>query len=363
MHVEVIDDIGELHALEPAWTALADACGARVYDHPWWALPWWEHLGRGTLAVAAVREGSDLVGLGLFHEVGPAGGRIVRFLGHGLGSVHRLLVSPGRDDVADALWRSVLGRPGRVVQLFEYEEAAPGLDLLRRRVPSTCRVTGSEVCRAAELCDSFEQYWASRPKNLRRTVRRAQELAAESGIALEVDVVTSSDAVPAALEKMAAVFGAAERAHPRLNFFEGAYREFARTIVASAVERGSGWVVLVEADGDPIATETAFVGGRTATAGMARYDPAFARYSPGHLAARASFEQAFATGLAEMDLSVGDQPYKRLWTEREYRTVDVWASSSRLRYVAGETLMRALVKWRGRNRAEGATGSESRPAP
>jgi CelD/BcsL family acetyltransferase involved in cellulose biosynthesis len=52
-------DITTLHALErlvPEWEKLyAQAPHATPFQSPHWLMPWWKHLGRGTLATIAVR--------------------------------------------------------------------------------------------------------------------------------------------------------------------------------------------------------------------------------------------------------------------------------------------------------------------
>ncbi|WP_323792709.1 hypothetical protein, partial [Nocardioides sp.] len=97
-------------ALAPEWDALADACEAGPFARPLFALTWWRTLGTGELRVVTVRQDGELVALAPLHRrrVGPL--QVVRWLGHGLGTVAEALVRPDRPGADAALWGAATGR-------------------------------------------------------------------------------------------------------------------------------------------------------------------------------------------------------------------------------------------------------------
>src|SRR5437763_580018 len=107
VQVGAITDVDGLHDLTAEWTALADRAGARAFGYPFWCLPWFRRLGRGRPLVVTGRVDDELVALAPFHQRGLGGG-VVRFLGHGLGAVSRVLLAPGHEAAAEALWREAL---------------------------------------------------------------------------------------------------------------------------------------------------------------------------------------------------------------------------------------------------------------
>jgi CelD/BcsL family acetyltransferase involved in cellulose biosynthesis len=51
-----IASLAALERLRPEWEALwSEVPDASPFQHPAWLLPWWRHIGRGTLAAVAVR--------------------------------------------------------------------------------------------------------------------------------------------------------------------------------------------------------------------------------------------------------------------------------------------------------------------
>lgn len=104
MHLKQITTLAELEALRPAWDRLWEECpSATPFQSPDWLIPWWRHLGRGSLWVLALYEGGELSGLApLFRH---------RYFGLPLRGVS--LLGTGNSDYLD--W---LVRPGVLPQPF-----------------------------------------------------------------------------------------------------------------------------------------------------------------------------------------------------------------------------------------------------
>jgi CelD/BcsL family acetyltransferase involved in cellulose biosynthesis len=56
---QALGSLAPLEDLRAEWEALwASIPDATPFQHPAWLLPWWRHIGRGTLAAIAVRSPS-----------------------------------------------------------------------------------------------------------------------------------------------------------------------------------------------------------------------------------------------------------------------------------------------------------------
>src|SRR5437762_213060 len=153
--VEVIDSHEALQAMAGEWQALATAAGASPFSMPFWALAWWEHLGRGGLHVVTVRDKGRLVALAPLHRRPRVGGSVLRFLGHGLGAVSSVLVAPGEDEAGELVWSTLLADRRAFVDLVEYRDGGPGLLALRRRPAGSRVVTLRDMCPAIDMTGSL----------------------------------------------------------------------------------------------------------------------------------------------------------------------------------------------------------------
>ena len=332
-----ITDADELHALTAEWTALADRAGARAFGYPFWCLPWLRRLGRGRPLVLTARVGDELVGLAPFHRRGLAGAGIVRFLGHGLGAVSRLLLAPGHEGAADALWRTALAA-SRFAELLEYDGNAPALDGLGAS-GRRCEVRPRDVCPVIRTTGALEDWWAASDSELRRVLRRAERALDADGVSFETELVVDPDRVGAVLPELIAIHDAAEARNPRQHFLAGRWAPFTRDLLTTAAADGRLRLFVGRTAGRPVSFALLLLGGGSMAMWLNRFDPAFDRFSPGHLTLRAVVEAAFAEGVPEVDLLLGDARYKRLWAQGEYRTLTVHAATSVLVLKTGRAVL------------------------
>jgi CelD/BcsL family acetyltransferase involved in cellulose biosynthesis len=329
----VIDDLVDAERLRDEWRELADACEAGPVARPTFALHWWQHLGEGSLRVVTVREADRLVALAPLHarRAGPV--RVVRWLGHGLGSVAEALVRPGHEHAADLLWRTAAGR-GAVLDLVECDERGPlpsgngGL----RSVTTSPR----DACPVIDVSGDAEAHLAAPArKRVRRTVRVARRRLEEAGTPFTTVVADDAATLAAVLPDVRRVFDAAEAAQPRQHLLTGPWADFTEAVLREGVASGEV-VVLVGYIGDaPAVFDVVFVSARATAVWLGRFDPDAARFSPGHLLQCAGIDWAHAHGKAHIDLLLGDSYYKRLWAERAYGTLDVQAGPPSARRLLG----------------------------
>lgn len=353
--VETVSSVAQLEHLSEEWEQLASELSAGPFSMPAVAVPWWKHLGRGHLLVVVVRDGSGrLVGLAPLHERRIGGLEIVRWLGHGMGTVGQLLVRPGSSEVAEQVWAHLATSRRRVLQLVEYRYGGAGLDALRRSTAWTSHIELRDACPYIDLtgrATATDLLAEPGRRKLRQNMARVDRQLAELAEPLTIEVHTTPAAIEAVIADVTAIHDAAEAAHPRLHFLSEPYRDFTLDVLRGASRRGQLVAVVLRLGDRPVAFHVAIVTGRVASAWLARYDPVAADVAPGHVMLRAVVDWAAGLGLDGVDLQLGDDPYKLRWSSGTYDTLGVTAAQPSVLPMARSALATVDVLRRVRARA------------
>ncbi len=330
---EVIHDVARAEVLAEEWDELADATGAGPLVRPAYCLSWWRHMGPGRLMLAVVRDQGDVDRPGRLVALAPLHGRrmgpidVLRWLGHGLGTVSECLVLPGRPDAAALLWRTVAG-PRVVLDLVESRAGSPALAPLvaldrRRRRTS---VEPRDECPVIALeGDGLEHVRQPGAKNLRRVLKRADAALVDAGRSYRVEVATDVPAFERLLPDVLAVFDASEATKPRQHLLRAPYDGFVLEYLRQELPSGRAVALVGYLDDEPITFLLAMITPVTSTLStwISRYTPTSASFSPGHLLLRSAFEWSAGHGLHRVDQLLGVSQTKRQWSEETYTTVDV----------------------------------------
>ncbi len=345
MRLRVLTSPDELTALRPGWDELAEVSRASPFASWLWCSTWWRHLGEGRLHVVVCEESGAPVALAPLHDRQRLALRVTRFLGHGLGTVSELVVAPGHDEAGVRIFDHLLSSPNRFLELVEYRAPASGLlGPALAGAPSDVEVR--DRCPVIRLEGTLDDYLAARPKSLRRALRVAGQHLAEKGAQHRTEVVTTPERLQAVLPEVRAVYDLAERSAPRQHFLAGSLAEFTSELLGAAAEQGRLRLFLSRVDGQPVSFDMAFATDGRLSIWVGRFDPAFAQLSPGHLSQLAIVERAFQEGLDEVDLLLGDHPYKRRWSTGNYETLEVHAARSGGCLAAGRAVLRAGARRR-----------------
>lgn len=355
--VDVLDDLTAVRALVPEWSDLADACDAGPLSLPGFLLPWWEHLGRGRLHVITVRRAGTLVGLAPLHTRSRGRLEIVRWLGHGLGTVAELLIRPGHESAATRIWAELSGDRGRVLDLVEYRHGGGGLLELRRAGSWQSHCSLHETCLIVDLdgAESADRLIGAR-RNLRRQLARGQREIDEACLVHGVETATTVDQLSAVLPDMIAVQAAADADGSRVNLLAPPWREFTVSVLQRAAAEQRLMVHLGRLSGRPASFNVAFRTGDTMSNWLARVEPWARAFSPGHHLLQRIIADAGGAGLRRMDMLVGDDEYKRRWATGSYDTASVLAATPGLLPAARTAVSGIAAAHRLRSLVNGSVG-------
>lgn len=328
MTVEVLRSVSELRDITEPWAALADAADARFNMQPFWCVPWWKAVGKGELYVAVVESGGQLAALAPLYRERHFGVDTLRFLGSHMLGVSEVLVAPDQDGAGDELWDFLLNRPRSIVDLWQLRLVGPGAAALRRTEGHPRRVLLGPASPFVSLDGSWEDYWVTRRLKFRRELERTERAAERQGVPVRIEMALDPDDVDKRLPDVAKVFAAAERARSRLPMFSDVFRPFTLEMAQLAAEQSRLALFVLYLGDTPAATLFTLRGPITMGASGLRFDPDFAKFSPGMLLLRHIVEHAFASGCAVFDFGPRDVPYKREWATGAYDTVLIESFSS-----------------------------------
>jgi CelD/BcsL family acetyltransferase involved in cellulose biosynthesis len=342
LQVQVIDRLDAAELIADEWSDLADAVGVGPLSTPAFALAWWRHLGRGELRLVTVRNGAgELIGLAPLHErrVGPL--TVLRWIGHGLGTVAALITAESKADVAGTIWSAVPGT-SRVLDLTEFRHGGAGLAELRRSEDWSIHAELRDQCPTVDLhgAESVTDFLACPSRRgVRKQLAKIDRVLESGGHGLTLEVVTEPSDLPAAVAAIDPVFDAAERHRPRLHLLEPPYRAFLIDALTDTARRGRLALIIARIDGRPVAFDVHVTSGSVANAWLGRFDPAAAEWSPGHLLLRSGIEWALSAGMATIDLQLGADEYKRRWATGSYDTLRVVAAADPARLRASRAAL------------------------
>ncbi|HZO77137.1 MAG TPA: GNAT family N-acetyltransferase [Solirubrobacteraceae bacterium] len=312
-----VESLADFAAAQEDWCRLAGRSD-NVFSTWEWAELWWRHFGtRGSLTLARIRVGDEVVAVLPLYTARRTGLRMARLVGHG---------------VADQL--------GPVCDAGHFELALSALAqahhadlLLAERLPSerlTEAVGGSVLRDEASPMISisregeWEAYLGQRSANFRQQVRRRARKVAGAGVRFRL--VSEPAQLPTALDALIALHRA--RWGERSRAFAGERERFHREFAALALERHWLRLWMAEADGQPVA---AWYGFRFADVDyfyQSGRDPSWDRYRVGAALLEHTMRDAFADGMREYRLLRGDEAYKQRYAS-ETRTVGTVAFARR----------------------------------
>ena len=323
---------GDLEALEYTWRAFEERADCTVFQSFGWLSAWQRHIGRGKGVLPAVVIGRDAAGGILFLlplSVEPRRlARCLTWLGTGINDYNAPLLAPdfsralGPRALA-SLWPRILERIQRErdlrFDLIHFErmprrvgrQANPFLDM-----PVTAHPSGAYLTHLAGDWDAF--YARSRSSATRRRDRRKRKHLEEIGKVRFVtpcakeDLARSFDTLVAQKTRTFAAMGV-----PNM-FRRAGYTEFYRSLAMDETTRPIAHLSRLDVGSLAAAVSLGLRFRGSYYLVLSSYEGGeLSRLSPGSAHLHELMRHAIESGCTVFDFTVGDEPYKRDWSESE----------------------------------------------
>jgi CelD/BcsL family acetyltransferase involved in cellulose biosynthesis len=313
----VIEDVSQLDDLLGPWDGLAVGTGS-PFGAPAWALGWWRHAAPdgATLAVVAVQDGDELVGLAPFYSLSRLGITELRLLSGGWASRLGVLAQPGREgEVAAAIAESLAEPPLRadVIRWEAVDAASPWPSLLAEGRPEGRSDRIKDLSqRSAPLLylrhDSFEEWFAERSSHFRRNMRRDRRQIEKKGARFRLGNRASLERD---LDSFARLHSARQEHRGGSTAVNPGAMAALREIGAALIDEGRLRLWMIDGpDGEAISAHVFVSAGETTAFWNTGFDMEWSKHSPGAIGLIAAIEDSFERGEKVMDLGGGEAGYK-----------------------------------------------------
>ena len=311
----IVHDYGELRELEGEWRALAERRG-NVFITPEWFRCWLAHYGdeAGPFVPVLRRPDGTLAGLLPLVLTRPGRRRVLRLAGSSLGDRFHPVCDPDDEvEVARSAGAALASssEDWSALALERADCAQPWVSALRDgagiRLHSTARTAADLPQIDLARYGSWEQYLASRSKNLRQQIRRVSRRT-DREHAMRTFTCDDPDQVE---EAVAAFFELHDHrwsdhsslTSPRARAF---LTDLAKTLLAR------DWLRLwfLELDGRLAASWYGWRLGDCYSYYNSGFDPLWSSVSPGLLLMAKVIESAFEEGAARFDMLLGEHRHK-----------------------------------------------------
>ncbi|MCU1692190.1 MAG: family N-acetyltransferase [Frankiales bacterium] len=314
LQTAVLTRRADVEALRPEWEALAVRVGCGFAGRPSYALPWWDALGRGELAVSVARRAGRLVGVAPLHRRVLLGQPVVRWTGHGLGTVGELVCEDA--EAATAVWEGLADR-GEPLQLVHVRLDDPGTLALRRSPRWDVRLVVADRCAGVRLAPGSRAADLRSARSLKRLAQYRRALERE-GRPFTVEVVDDLDGLHRRWPDIQAVAAEADRERDREDLCGSPFDRFTLPFLEQEARAGNLLVVGGLVGGRWVAHEVALRTGRRLDLWLSRFDPALAQVGLGHLLAERLVDLHVELEVDALDFGIGHNAYKAVWADTGY---------------------------------------------
>lgn len=315
--VEVVTSVAELESRSGEWAALwARARLPTVFQRPEWLLPWWRHLGEGSLLVFCLRHEGRLVGLAPFCVSTSADGSTRRLLILGTGATDYL------DALADAEFEDAVASDIALLlqgyaaewDVCDFQQLRAGSLLLSRFRLDDCRdeLTVQEVCPSLALPPETGRLRESVPANMLQQLAYYRRRLAQIGdYRFETADEAGFDEIFSALAGMRETRSTGRSRRDTVG--RGTARGFTEAACRGLLSSGHLRLYALRFGRRIVSALCAFKDDSRTYCYLSASEAAAAQLNPGTLILGYAIEQAIVQGSSEFDFLRGREAYKYLW--------------------------------------------------
>lgn len=347
MKVELLTTIDQLEQLAPQWRELDSlAAVALPFSTSDWAICWWRHLAADRLSVRdrmvtlAVRDGDGrLAGVAPLMiterpSSGPLRVRCLQFIGAdaNVTELRTIAVRPGSEQ---AVYRALLERVRELRGEWDWMRwtgVADGVALDGGGAWSE-----GLTCWLLNLPPSWAEFKSALPRNLKESLRKAQNAPKRDGVELRFEVATRPEQMQSCLDRFFALHSARAGLtdtvrHPDV-FSTPASQIFLRAVCDRFASRGVVHCFNLLRGDTIVAMRLGFRLGDSMYLYFSGYEPALAKYSVMTACVAEAIRWSLEQGVRVVNLSTGTDRAKSRWRPqgRQFRELTLVAPGARAR--------------------------------
>ena len=343
-------DVPELS--ETVWNRLVEASETNtVFQTYEWTRSWLKvNRDQCQPRLCVVCDEGQVVGIAPFVlKRHPFGRHVIQFVGDGRADYCDVIAGGDNSDVLHTALSAVLALPDRwdVVELNNIPSESSTVGVIQefcRQHGYRCLVADQYVCRA--LVIRGHEAEAAQVLN-KPSLRRRHNYFSRRG-ELTCRRVTGVDVLAYLDQFFSQHVERWSTGNPPSLFHDERNREFYRELAVSMAN--TPWLVLsvVELDGHPIAIHYGFDYNDAIVWYKPSFDITYAKHSPGLVLLRYLIAQAVEGHRRELDFTIGDELFKRRFTNVRRKTVSIRFYRQRGRCLLERSLLaiRSAIKWR-----------------
>lgn len=320
----LVEEASGLEPLRAEWDALAVLAGA-PFSTPAWVEAWWRHLApeRARLAVVAIHDGAELIGLAPFYATRRLGVTELRLLSGGLASRLEILAKPGREHEAAEEISSTLAAladPPGIIHWESVDAASKWPEWISAGWPSgrEHRLV-EESTRSAPVVllgqGSYDEWLAGKSRNFRSQMRRHRRSIEEKGGRFRT---SDRSSLSSDLEAFSRLHSARWEERGGSRAVNAGVMAMLEEVGADLIDSGRLRIWLIEGTGEEVVSAQVFLaaGGNLAY-WNGGFDEGWSEHSPGIVAILAALGDAIERGDKMLDLGGGEARYKERMADED----------------------------------------------
>lgn len=320
LEMRVAGDLGQMEQLRPEWEELWRNCPqATPFQSPGWLIPWWRHLGEGSLRFLSFWHGRELCGVAPFYiYTRPQDARRqLLLLGYGNSDYLDILARAGHESAVARQTGSWLSATREEWDIAEFLPLRGGSVLLEFSLADDAagfcdETTPEECCPVLSLPRAPEEHWSFFQQDCFTRLDYYWRRACRTGsLRIERTELESLDEALDALILFEERRWSARGQKSALT--EPAVQHFHRVACYNLSAAGVLRFYTLCLDGQIIAAFYGFHHQERACFYLGGFDDRFSRLSPGKLIVAHAIEQAVSERAAVFDFLRGREAYKYDW--------------------------------------------------
>lgn len=313
----------ELNTIYNEWHRLWEASADTTpFQSPGWLIPWWKYFGNEQLWTFALYNGKKLIGIAplyIFNYRNDSQNaentlRQVTFLGTGNTDYMDIICKPDFERASAEMIMEFLRECKDSWDVCDFQELRSTSPLLEINAPEglEVRLSLSDVCPAAVLPESFDEYLSGLPVTFRKNTLRARRQLKDSGT-LRLETADEED-LSEYLSWLFRLHNASwqNRNMPGL-FGETTLQNFHKEAAGELLRKGILHLYVLKHNERIIAAVYALVSKKRLYYYIGGFEPEMAKFSPGSVCLLAVAEDAISKGIREFDFLRGKEKYKYQW--------------------------------------------------